>query len=97
RKFLPPYRAGEKTTLELMDMGWREIARPEEELLDYARQHVSVRDGFGALAALCVSRQWPLHVVSCGLDWYIRAFLPHGIPFDSYAARLDDGWRVSLP
>jgi len=97
RKFLPPYRAGEKTTLELMDMGWREIALAEEELLDYARQHVTVRDGFDALTDVCAARGWPLHVVSCGLDWYIRAFLPDGIPFQSYIATLEGGWRVTLP
>jgi len=97
RKFLPPYRAGEKTTLELMDMGWREIALSEEDLLDYARRHVKIRDGFDALTNLCAERRWPLHVVSCGLDWYIRAFLPHGVPFRSYAATLEGGWRVTLP
>ena len=97
RKFLPPYRSGEKTTLELMDMGWREIALSEAELVDHARQHVRLRDGFEAFAGFCASRGWPLHVVSCGLDWYIRAFLPDGIPYRSYVATLSDGWRVTLP
>ena len=97
RALLPPYRSGEKTTLELMDMGWRVIDLPADELLDFARPRIVVRDGFDAMIAFCRARHWPFHVVSCGLDWYIRAFLPADVPFTSYAARLEDGWRVTLP
>jgi 2-hydroxy-3-keto-5-methylthiopentenyl-1-phosphate phosphatase len=97
RELLPPYRLGKKTTLELMDMGWRVIDRSEDELLAYARPLIKVRDGFDELVAFAEARAWPLHVVSNGLDWYIRAFLPPHVPFTSYAARLEDGWRVRLP
>ena len=97
RKLLRPYREGRQTTLELMDVGWREIAVPEAELLEYARTRVRLRDGFQQLVDLCAARGWPLHVVSCGLDWYIKAFLPDQVPFASYTAALNGGWRVTLP
>lgn len=97
RKLLRPYREGTQTTLELMDVGWREIALPEEELLEYAKNHVALRDGFPQFVDACAARGWPLHVVSCGLDWYIRAFLPDRVPFASYTAALNGGWRVTLP
>ena len=96
-ELLPPYRAGEKTTLELMDMGWCVIDRPERELLEFARPRVALRDGFLELVDACVARNWTLHVVSCGLDWYLRAFLPETVPFVSYTAAHLDGWRVTLP
>jgi 2-hydroxy-3-keto-5-methylthiopentenyl-1-phosphate phosphatase len=97
RRLLPVYRAGKTTTLDLMDAGWREIDIPEEELLAYARPRVGLRDGFESFVAACGARGWPVHVVSCGLDWYLRAFLPPHVPFTSYTSSLNGGWNVSLP
>lgn len=96
-RLLPPYRAGLKTTLDLMDAGWRVIARPEQELLAVVRGQTGLRPGFVELVERARVRNWQLHVVSCGLDWYLRGFLPDGVPFTSYAASLEDGWRVRLP
>jgi 2-hydroxy-3-keto-5-methylthiopentenyl-1-phosphate phosphatase len=96
-RLLPPYRAGEVTTLDLMDTGWRAIDRPEAELLAAARGQIGLREGFPEFVATCARRQWPFHVISCGLDWYLRAFLPPDVPFTSYTAAFEDGWRVRLP
>jgi 2-hydroxy-3-keto-5-methylthiopentenyl-1-phosphate phosphatase len=97
RRLLPAYRAGLATTLELMDEGWRVITRPEAELIGAARSEIALRDGFLGLADLCDRLGWRLHVVSCGLDWYLKAFLPPTVAFTSYTAVLEDGWRVRLP
>jgi 2-hydroxy-3-keto-5-methylthiopentenyl-1-phosphate phosphatase len=97
RKLLRGYRAGETSHLELMDMGWRDVSQSEQELLDYARPLVAMRDGFAEFLAFCHSRGWPFRVISGGIDWYIRAFLPAGVEFVSYTAVLDRTWRVSLP
>jgi 2-hydroxy-3-keto-5-methylthiopentenyl-1-phosphate phosphatase len=94
---LPPYRAGEATTLELMDRGWRVIDRSEADLMAVARERIGLRDGFGPFVDACRARGWPLHVVSCGLDWYLRGFLPADVAFTCYTAALEDGWRVRLP
>jgi 2-hydroxy-3-keto-5-methylthiopentenyl-1-phosphate phosphatase len=96
-RLLPPYRAGERTTLELMDEGWRAIDRGQDELLRVARLEIGLREGFIEFVALCDRENWALHVVSCGIDWYLRAFLPAGVHFTSYRAELEDGWRVRLP
>jgi 2-hydroxy-3-keto-5-methylthiopentenyl-1-phosphate phosphatase len=94
---LPDYRAGRKTTLELMDEGWRVIDRPEAELIGEARHRIGLRDGFERFVGACRERAWPLHVISCGLDWYLRAFLPAGVPYDCYLAERRNGWRVIMP
>lgn len=96
-RLLPAYRAGQTSTLELMDTGWKAIRASEADLLAMAHPRIALRDGFDTLRAMCAAKDWPFHVVSCGLDWYIRAFLPPGVPYTSYTATLADGWRVSLP
>jgi 2-hydroxy-3-keto-5-methylthiopentenyl-1-phosphate phosphatase len=96
-RLLPAYRAGQTSTLELMDTGWRAIAMSADDLLLAARAKIALRDGFTAFLDGCANRRWDFHVISCGLDWYLRAFLPSGVPFTSYAAVLEDGWRVRLP
>lgn len=96
-RLLPKYRAGQATTLELMDEGWRAIGRPRDELLAVAREGIGLRDGFVEFVEKCGERNWSFHVISCGIDWYLRAFLPPGVEFTSYTAVLEDGWRVKLP
>lgn len=93
----PRFRRGEITTLEIMDEGWRVVDRSETELLAYARAHTGLREGFAEFARTCAARGWPVHVISNGLDWYLRAFLPDDVPFTCYTAALEDGWRVRLP
>jgi 2-hydroxy-3-keto-5-methylthiopentenyl-1-phosphate phosphatase len=94
---LPAYREGRRTTLELMDEGWQAIGISEGELLSAARASIGLRDGFRRFVDLCAQSGWRFHVVSCGLDWYLRAFLPADVGFTCYTAALDGGWRVALP
>lgn len=96
-RLLPPYREGKATTLDLMSQGYKPITATAEELIAAIGEHVRIRAGFEALTEFCVAKNWPLHVVSCGLDWYLRAFLPPGVAFSCYAARYDGCWNVSLP
>jgi 2-hydroxy-3-keto-5-methylthiopentenyl-1-phosphate phosphatase len=96
-EILPPFRSGQTSHLDIMVAGYKPISAPKEELLDYARQHTLIRDGFGRLQALCRTEGWPLVVVSGGLDFYIEEFLPAGVPFYSYTAELTDHWEVKLP
>jgi 2-hydroxy-3-keto-5-methylthiopentenyl-1-phosphate phosphatase len=95
-RLLPKYRAGQSTTLELMDEGWRTIGLPKDELLAAARERITLREGFTEFVAACRERGWPLHVISCGIDWYLEAFLPEDVSFSAYTAVLEDGWRVRL-
>jgi 2-hydroxy-3-keto-5-methylthiopentenyl-1-phosphate phosphatase len=80
-----------------MDEGWRAIDLAEGELLTAATSRIGLRDGFLDFVDQCARRDWPFHVISCGIDWYLRAFLPPSVGFTSYAGVRDDGWRVRLP
>lgn len=65
--------------------------------LSVARAAIALRDGFLEFLEACATERRQVHVISCGLDWYLRAFLPPGVAFTSYTAVLEDGWRVRLP
>lgn len=95
-QLLPPYRAGLVGTLELMDQGWRVVDQSADALLAVAKARIGLRPGLETFVAGCRERQWPLHVISCGLDWYLEAFLPPGVAFTSYTAVREGGWRVRL-
>ncbi|MCW8133024.1 MAG: HAD-IB family phosphatase [Planctomycetota bacterium] len=94
---LPPYRAGTMAPPELMAQGYAPISATAEELLAFARPQVNLRAGFGDLTALCETNGWPFRVVSQGLDWYLRAFLPPEIKFHGLRAELRGTWKVFLP
>jgi 2-hydroxy-3-keto-5-methylthiopentenyl-1-phosphate phosphatase len=103
---MPPSRAGTVTPLELIANGYREVTVGPEALLAEVRPHARLRAGFEALVAQARARAWPLRVVSHGLDFYLRALLPPGVPFTSFEgtfertpeAPSDAGrWRVRLP
>jgi 2-hydroxy-3-keto-5-methylthiopentenyl-1-phosphate phosphatase len=95
---LPDYRAGKTSTLQVMAGGFKPIRAPLEEIMVVAQQHRTLRAGFAEFVQGCSDRGWPLHIISCGLDVYIRELLPQGIPIVSYKAVLgEDGWDVTLP
>jgi len=97
RNLLEPYRSGQLTHLEIMQQGYLHLKTPLETLLEYAREHVQLRANFAGLVEFCKARGWPLYVVSGGLDFYIKAFLPEEIPFYSYLSDFNEYWRVRLP
>lgn len=96
-RLLPPYREGLVSTLELMDEGWRAISVGQAELLEVAHRDIGLRAGFLEFVETCARQAWGFHVVSCGLDWYLSAFLPAGVAYTCYRGVLEDGWRVRLP
>jgi 2-hydroxy-3-keto-5-methylthiopentenyl-1-phosphate phosphatase len=77
--------------------GYKNITAPEEEMLTLARQNVRIRPGFDGFKKLCDERGWELNIVSGGIDFYVRAFLPQGVSFYSYVGKLDKYWKISLP
>jgi 2-hydroxy-3-keto-5-methylthiopentenyl-1-phosphate phosphatase len=96
-RLLPAYRAGKATTFELMSAGYGEIAFDAPELLNAIRSEMRLRAGFENFANECSRLKHSLHVISCGLDWYIQAMLPAGIPYHCYLARFKERWSLSLP
>jgi 2-hydroxy-3-keto-5-methylthiopentenyl-1-phosphate phosphatase len=95
---LPAPGGPETTALEIIERGYREVRSPPAALLDEVRPRVHLRGGFEALVARCRTRGWPLHVISHGLDFYLRGLLPAGIPFSAFEGAFAGGrWRVALP
>ncbi|WP_437930712.1 HAD-IB family phosphatase [Sorangium sp. So ce291] len=95
---LSPAGGGQLTAIELLQRGYADVERSPVELLDELRPHAALRPGFEELLALCARRGWVFHVISHGLPFYIREFLPPGTPFSCFDAAFDDGrWRVSVP
>ena len=95
---MPDSHAGKVTPLELIGKGYREVRRGPEALLEEVRPHAGLRAGFQALVARAAARGWPLHVVSHGLGFYLRALLPAGVAFTAFEGEWDgEQWRVVLP
>lgn len=94
---LPPYRAGTMSPPELMARGYAPISASAEELLAFAKPQVNLRRGFEELLAVCERKGWPFRVVSQGLDWYLKDFLPTSVTFHGLRAELRGTWQVSVP
>ncbi len=97
KEFLPRYWEGEQTHLQLMKQGYSHITATAEDLLEYAGSRVQLRPGLDGLQHLCEREGWPLVVVSGGIDFYLKYFLPPGLPFYCYRGELDGYWKLSLP
>ena len=94
---LSSYKHGQISHLKIMVDGYKCVRASKQELLDFVRPLVSMRPNFEALRQLCLSKNWPLTVLSGGLDFYIEAFLPPGVPFYSYSAKHAQHWEVFAP
>lgn len=96
---LPRYWAGELNHFQLMQQSYAFLKTAEPELLAVSRQ-VKFRANFERFVAYCREKRYDLSVVSGGLDFYIRSFLPPEIPFYSYRGEFDragGNWQVLLP
>lgn len=94
---LRPPGGGELPAIELLRRGYGDVDRPADELLSELRPHAALRAGFEDLLSLCTRRGWVFHVVSHGLPFYIREFLPPGTAFTCFDAHFDGRWRVTVP
>jgi 2-hydroxy-3-keto-5-methylthiopentenyl-1-phosphate phosphatase len=95
---MPASRAGLVTPLELIANGYREVRRGPEALLAEVLPRAHLRSGFQGLVAEARARPWPLHVISHGLSFYLRALLPVGVAFTAFEGTFDgERWQVTLP
>ena len=98
QRVLPRYWAGEMNHFQLMGELYGTLQKPETDLIEISRE-IKFRDNFDKLVEYCRAKKYSLAVVSGGLDFYIRAFLPSDIPFFSYRGQFDPAgsWQVHLP
>jgi 2-hydroxy-3-keto-5-methylthiopentenyl-1-phosphate phosphatase len=95
---MPASRAGQVAPLELIASGYREVRRGPAALLAEVLPRVHLRSGFQDLVAAARARAWPLHVISHGLSFYLRALLPVGVAFTAFEGSFDgERWQVALP
>jgi 2-hydroxy-3-keto-5-methylthiopentenyl-1-phosphate phosphatase len=93
-----PSKEGKITALEMIARGYADVTAPPEQLLAEVLPRVHLREGWADFVAICREREWPLHVVSHGLGFYIREILPPGAPLTCFEGTYEDGrWRVELP
>ena len=98
-KVLPDYWAGKMNHFQLMGVLYATLKQKEPELLAVAKT-IEFRPGFENFVEYCRDKNYPLAVVSGGLDFYIRSLLPADIPFYSYRGEYDPSgsrWLVHLP
>lgn len=94
---LSSYKDGQISHLKIMVEGYKLVRASKEQMLDYVRPRVSLRPGFDALRSFSAEKNWPLTVVSGGVDFYIEPMLPAGVPFYSYSARHHEYCDVFAP
>lgn len=89
--------AGRWNMLSYIAHGYAFVQEPPDQLLDQLVREVRLRKGWlrfvEAVAASLVS----LHIVSNGLSFYIRRFLPESIAVTCLVARFDGVYDIQLP
>jgi 2-hydroxy-3-keto-5-methylthiopentenyl-1-phosphate phosphatase len=94
----PLSREGVLSPLEMIAHGYGDVAASPEALLAELLPHGRTRPGWTAFVERCRARDWPLEVLSHGLEFYIRPLLPAGLPFTAFDGRFEGGrWHVTLP
>ena len=69
------FRSGELTLKEYQEITFRNILADRSEMWDYVKRRASFRPYFGALWQHCNKYNYPMAIVSHGLDFYIQALL----------------------
>lgn len=82
---------------EYIAHGYAFVREAPGDLLNQLRSQVRLRAGWCDLIQTLKASNDRLHVVSNGLDFYIREFLPDSIPLTSFVARYDGRYHIDLP
>lgn len=69
------FRAGELSLTDYQEITFNHIQADRETMCAYVRENANLRPCFGTLHALSQQYNFPLAVVSLGLDFYIQALL----------------------
>jgi 2,3-diketo-5-methylthio-1-phosphopentane phosphatase len=77
--------------------GYSHVRIAPERLLLELSERVRIRHGWTRFLTLVGVSNARLHIVSNGLDFYIRKYVPDWVPISCYSARFDETYRVELP
>ena len=71
------FRKGDLTLKDYQEIVFRNIATDIPTMQKHVQQHASLRPYFGELAEYCCVNDYPMAIVSQGLDFYIQALLDY--------------------
>ena len=75
------FRGGELTLKEYQEITFRNILADRAVMQDYVKEHANLRPYFHDLWSYCEVHDFPMAIVSQGLDFYIQALLEkEGLP-----------------
>jgi len=88
---------GHWTMHEYIAHGYSFIPEAPSLLLDKLRNEIRIRSGWTDFLHVVQASNDQLRIVSNGLDFYIREFLPKSTPISSFIARFNGRYYVDLP
>jgi len=88
---------GHWTMQKYMAHGYSFVPEAPSVLLNQLKSEVCIRDGWTDFLQVVQASSDQLQVVSNGLDFYIREFLPESTPISSFIARFNGRYHVDLP
>jgi 2-hydroxy-3-keto-5-methylthiopentenyl-1-phosphate phosphatase len=77
--------------------GYGFVREPPDALRTQLRSRVQIRPGWPRLLDVVRTSKSRLHIVSNGLDLYIRDFVPASVQVSCFNARFDGSYQVDLP
>ena len=88
---------GHWTMHQYIAHGYSFVPEAPTLLLDRLKSQVRIRAGWTDFLQVVQASNNQLHIVSNGLDFYIREFLPESTPISSFIARFNGRYDVDLP
>jgi 2,3-diketo-5-methylthio-1-phosphopentane phosphatase len=89
--------SGRWTMYQYIAHGYSFVSVAPDELLSQLNVQVQIRAGWRRFVGTTKASKAKLHIVSNGLDMYIRNFVPASIPVSCFSAQFDRFYRVRLP
>ena len=92
------FRAGELSLKDYQEITFRQMQAGKDAMQAYVREHAGLRPYFDELWQFCRENNFPMCIISQGLDFYIQALLdvsghPY-VPVYAVVTRFDDNGRV---
>ncbi len=77
--------------------GYGFVREPPDTLRTQLKARVQIRPGWSRFLDVVKASKSRLHIVSNGLDLYIRDFVPGSVQVSCFCASFDGSYRVDLP
>lgn len=85
------------TMYQYIAHGYGQVRVAPDQILSDLVGRVEIRHGWQRFVARSSAAGAKLHIVSNGLDFYIRQYVPASIQVSCFSARFDGSYRIDLP